>query len=70
MLFKDASKVSVINKLMCMKRTGMCRSENPVTLLLCSLQIPHVLAWGALGAMTKNNMKCGTGGSQSGDYED
>jgi len=55
---------------MCMKRTGMCRSENPVTLLLCSLQIPHVLAWGALGAMTKNNMKCGTGGSQSGDYED
>jgi len=42
----------------------MSRSENPVTLLLCSLQIPHVLAWKALGAMMKNNVTCGTGDSQ------
>jgi len=49
---------------MCVKQIRMSRSENHVTLLLCSLQILHVLAWEALGAMTENNMTCGTVGSQ------
>jgi len=48
----------------------MSRSENPVTLLLCSLQIQHVPDLEALGAMTKNNVTRGTGGSHWGDYED
>jgi len=48
----------------------MSRSENPVTLLLCSLLIPHILAWEAFGAMTKNNVTCGTVGSQAGDHGD
>jgi len=47
-----------------MKQTGMIRSENPVTLLLCSPQIQRILTWKALGAMTKYNVTCGTGGSQ------
>jgi len=48
---------------MCIKHTRMIRSEKPVTLLLCSQQIPHVLDWEALEATTKNNVTCGTGGS-------
>ena len=48
----------------------MNRSEKPVTLLICSLQFPHVLAWEALDAATKNNVTCGMGGSQWDDYED
>jgi hypothetical protein len=31
---------------------------------------PHVLAWEALGAMTKNNVIFGTEVFQGGDYED
>jgi len=46
-----------------MKHTQMIRSENSVTLLLCSLQIPYVLDWEALDVTTKNNVTCGTGGS-------
>jgi hypothetical protein len=37
------------------------------TFLLCSQQIPHVLAWEPLGAMTRNNVTCGTGVSQWSD---
>jgi hypothetical protein len=58
--------LSVTNKLMCMKHTGMSRSEK----LLCSPQIPHVLDWEALGALTKYNVTCETGGPQWGDYEE
>jgi len=53
-----------------MKETRTIRSEIPVRLLLCSLQILHVLAWDALGATAKNNVTCWTGGSQWGDYQD
>jgi len=53
-----------------MKQTRMSRSENPVTLLLCSLQILHVPAWEALDDMTKNKVTCVTGGSHWGDGED
>ena len=49
---------------MCMKQTGMIRSENPVTLLLCSPQIQRILTWKALGAMTMYNVTRGAGGSQ------
>jgi hypothetical protein len=55
---------------MCMKQTGMIRSENPVTLLICSLQIPYVLVWEALDAMKLNNVTCGTGCSYWDGYED
>jgi hypothetical protein len=47
-----------------MHHTRMSRSEEPVTLLHCSPQIPHVLAWEFLEAMTKSNVTCGTGISQ------
>ena len=53
-----------------LKQPGMSRSAHTVTLLICSLQIPHALDWEALDAMTKNNVTCGTGGSQWGDDED
>jgi len=49
---------------MCVKHTRMIRSVKTVTLLICSPQIPHVLMWEALDAMTKNNVTCGTVGSQ------
>jgi hypothetical protein len=39
----------------------------PVTLPFFSQQISHVLAWEPLGAMTKDDVTCGTGGSQWGD---
>ena len=39
-----------------MKQTAMSRSAKPVTMLMYSLKIPYVLAWKALGTMTKNNM--------------
>jgi len=49
---------------MYMKHTGMSQSAQTVTLLICSLQIPHALDWESLDAMTKNNVTCGTVGSQ------
>ena len=48
----------------------MSRGVKPVTLLICSLQIPHALAWEALGATTKNNVTSRTGGSQWDVFED
>jgi len=48
----------------------MSRSEKPVTFLLCSPKIPHLLRWEALGAMMKNNVTSETVWSQWGDYED
>jgi hypothetical protein len=49
---------------MCVKHIRLGRSEKPVALLFCSPQNLHILAWEALGDMTKNGVTCVTEGSQ------